>query len=197
MNRGLPQSWTWFKKGLAASCGGLLAGVLGLVGVEGPSALAQPAAPSEYQFKAAFIYHFAQFVEWPAAAFSEDKAPFVVGILGENPFGHALEQAVNGKSLNEHPLVVREFRSAAQAKGAHILFISVSEKKRLPEIFAALKGASVLTISETDHVLESGPIINFITEGNKIRFQISEEPARQAGLKISSKLLSLASRRTQ
>src|ERR1019366_9206706 len=80
------------------------------------------------------------------------------------------------------------------ATNCHILFISSSEKKRLPEIFASLKGASVLTVGETDHFTESGGMINFFLEGTKMRFQINKDAATSAGLKISSKLMSLASR---
>jgi hypothetical protein len=96
--------------------------------------------------------------------------------------------------------VIKEFRSPIQATNwmqatnCHILFISSSEKKRLPEIFASLKGASVLTVGETDHFTESGGMINFFLEGTKMRFQINKDAATSAGLKISSKLMSLASR---
>jgi hypothetical protein len=156
---------------------------------------AQEAQPSEYQIKAAFLYHFAQFVDWPPAAFAQATSPMVIGILGESPFGGDLEQAVRGKSLNNHSLTIKEVRSLADATNTcHILFISSSEKKRLPEIFAGLRGSSVLTVGETDRFTETGGMINFVQQGKKIRFQINEEAAKSAGLKISSKLLSLASR---
>jgi hypothetical protein len=156
---------------------------------------AQAPAPSEYQLKAAFLYHFAQFVEWPSAAFTNATSPLVIGILGDNPFGAELAKTVNGKSINNRPLDVRELRSAAEATNhCHILFVSSSEKKRLPEVFAALRGTSVLTVGETDRFTESGGMINFIAQGTKIRFQVNDGTAKAAGLKISAKLLSLASR---
>jgi hypothetical protein len=156
--------------------------------------IAQEPQPSESQLKAAFLFNFAKFVEWPPAAFAEATSPMVIGILGENPFGDDLERTIRGKTINNRPLVVREFRSPGEATNCHILFISASEKKRLAEIFDGLHGKSVLTVSETDGFTEAGGMINFVAEGNKIRFQINDAAAKGAGLKISSKLLSLASR---
>jgi hypothetical protein len=155
---------------------------------------AQESQPTEYQIKAAFLFNFAKFVEWPPAAFAEATSPMVIGVLGENPFGDDLEQTIRGKTINNRPLVIKEFRSPAEATNCHVLFISTSEKQRLPEILKSLHGASVLTVGETDRFTETGGMINFVAEGNKIRFQINEVAAKSAGLKISSKLLSLASR---
>jgi hypothetical protein len=157
---------------------------------------AQEAPPTEYQLKAAFLFNFAKFVEWPPAAFAGAKAPLVIGILGDNPFHDDLARTIGNKTIDEHPLEIKElqYSSLAQATNCHILFISTSEKKRLPEIFAGLKGASVLTVGETDRFTETGGMINFVPEGTKIRFQVNKDTATKAGLKISSKLLSLAVR---
>jgi hypothetical protein len=155
---------------------------------------AQESPPSEYQLKAAFLYNFAKFVEWPTAAFSEATAPMVIGILGENPIRADLDRAIRDKTINNRPLLIKEPHSASEWTNCHILFISTSEKKRLPEILGSLHGASVLTVSETDGFTQTGGMINFVSEGNKIRFQINEAAAKAAGLKISSKLLSLATR---
>ncbi len=157
------------------------------------SGFAQESQPSEYQLKAAFLYHFAQFTEWPAAAFAREDSPLVIGILGENPFGAALEQTLRGKTLLKHPVSSRILSSATEAtNGCHILFVSSSEKKRLPEIIAALGKASILTVGEADRFTETGGMINFVRQGNKIRFQINDGAARAVGLQIRSKLLSLA-----
>jgi hypothetical protein len=159
------------------------------------SASAQVSQHSEYQLKAAYIYNFAQFIDWPPAAFANDSSPLVIAILGANPFGGELEQTIQGKNLNRHPLTVKEVRSPSEAtNNCHILFISLSEKKRLPEIFSILRGTSVLTVGETEWFTETGGMINFVLVGTKIRFQINAEAAKRAGLKISSKLLNLASR---
>lgn len=155
---------------------------------------AQPSQPTEYQLKAAFLFNFAKFVEWPSNAFAVGTSPMVIGILGENPFHDDLARTIRDKTIDDHPLVIKEFRSPAQATNCHILFISTSEKRRLPEILDSLKGASVLTVGETDRFTETGGMINFFLEGTKIRFQINKDAATSAGLKISSKLMSLASR---
>src|SRR4051812_19392677 len=153
------------------------------------------APPTEYQLKAAFLYHFAQFVEWPREVFNVPATPFVIGILGDNPFDDELAKAVTGKSINEHPLVVKEIKTAAEAAtNCHILFICSSEKKRLPAIVAELHDARVLTVGEMPRFTETGGMINFVLEGTKIRFQVNAPAATTAGLKISAKLMSLATR---
>jgi hypothetical protein len=160
----------------------------------GGNGRAQEPSPTEYQIKAAFLFNFAKFVEWPKTAFAAATSPIVIGILGENPFHDDLARVIRNKTIDDHPLVIKEFPSLAEAANCHILFISSSEKKRLPEILAALKGASVLTVGEMDRFAEAGGMINFFLEGTKIRFQINKDAATSAGLKISSKLMSLASR---
>jgi hypothetical protein len=154
--------------------------------------------PTEYQLKAAYIYHFAQFVDWPASAFPEANSPLIIGVLGKNPFGNSLQQIVDGKVLNNHPLTVREFHSVEELTNVcHILFISQSEKSRLPEIFSAVSKMSTLTVGEVSHFTENGGMVNFVLEDDKIRFQINEINVDNAGLKMSFKLLSLASQLTR
>ena len=155
---------------------------------------AQAPPPSEYQLKAAFLFNFAKFIDWPPGAFADDKSPFTIGILGDNPFGSDLEQTVAGKKINDHPITIQTFRAAAEATNCHILFISTSEKKRLPEIIQSLRGTTVLTVGETEQFIETGGMVNFVQEASKIRFQINDGAAKAARLKISSKLLSLAVR---
>src|SRR5437660_10108297 len=94
---------------------------------------------TEYQLKAVFIYNFAEFIEWPTAAFSDAKAPFVVGVIGDNPFDAYLEETVKSKFMNEHPFAVRHIRVLADARKCHILFVADSERKRLPEILNAIR----------------------------------------------------------
>jgi hypothetical protein len=150
--------------------------------------------PTEYQIKAAFIFNFAKFVEWPAAAFAKASSPIVVGVLGENPFRDALEKTIKNKTVDEHPVIIREFRAATDATNCHILFISSSEKAQLPQILKQLNGRNVLTVGEMPGFTETGGMINFVLEGTKIRFQINNDAANSAGLKISSKLLNLSVR---
>src|SRR5213078_1103957 len=113
-------------------------------------------------------------------------------IIGEDPFGEALEATVKNKSINGHSFAIKRIRSFSEFRSCHILFISSSERRRLPDILKAVSGASVLTVSETDRFIQAGGMINFFMEGNKVRFEINNEPAKRAGLRISSKLLNLA-----
>src|ERR1019366_8300491 len=151
----------------ATRISGLILGLLLAVA----NCCAQAASPSEYQLKAAFLYHFAQFIEWPPTAFTDTAAPMYIGVLGENPFGAELEKTISGKSLNGHPLKTKEIRSLADAtNNCHILFISSSEKARLPAIIKALQGSSVLTVGEMDGFTEARGMIGFLP-GSKIRFE--------------------------
>ena len=155
-------------------------------------ACAQETPPGEYRVKAAFLWNFAKFIQWPTNAFTKDAAPFVIGVLGENPFGEDLERTVRGKQINTHPIEVKAFRAVPEAKQCHMLFVSNSETNRLTDLFKSLRGSPILTVGETEQFADAGGMINFVFEGNKIRFQINDDAARAADLKISSKLLSLA-----
>lgn len=146
----------------------------------------------EYQIKAAFLFNFAKFVQWPSEAFARSNSPIVIGVLGQNVFGDYLEDTIRDKTVQNRPFIIKEFKSAEEAVHCHILFVSASMKDSLPAILDKLNNASVLTVSDTDQFIKAGGMVNFIIENNKIRFQINDEAAKKAGLKISSKLLSLA-----
>jgi hypothetical protein len=161
----------------------------------GGNGIAQNPQPTEYQLKAVYLFNFAKFVEWPDGAFSNPGAPLVIGVLGDNPFGDSLETTVQGKALNHHPLAVREIRASNEVTNCHILFISSSEKKRLPEILKGLQNVPILTVSEMDRFTENGGMINFVWVDKKIHFQINDPVAKAAGLKIGSKLLGLSAKR--
>src|SRR6267378_8703543 len=123
--------------------------LLGLVFVLGFRCFAQDSPPTEYQIKAAFLYNFAKFVEWPTQALGQATSPVVIGVLGENVFDGDLERTIHGKTINGHPLQFQEFHSAAEAVNCHVLFISASEQGRFPKILAGLRGRGVLTVSES------------------------------------------------
>jgi hypothetical protein len=161
-------------------------------------ALAQKAA-SEYEVKAAFLYNFIKFVEWPQKAFADKNAPYVIGILGNSdPFFddkaliNYLDQSVNGKSINERGLMVRRAERLLGLKDCHLIFVSKSERNRVRDILNGLRGSHVLTVSEVDGFCEQGGMINFTKQGDKVRFEINPAAAEAAGLKISSKLLNVA-----
>jgi len=159
----------------------------------GAPAAAQSArwSAQEYQLKAAFLYNFAKFVEWPNHT-ADPKAPIVIVVFGRDPFGPALENTVWGKTINNRPLVVRHTSRVQDVLPCHMLFLSAQEEPRAEEVLQAVEGAGVLTVSETDDFLEQGGAVRFVMDGNKVRFEINLGAARRGGLNISSRLLSLA-----
>ena len=145
--------------------------------------------PTEYQVKAVFVFNFSRFVEWSPQAFTAPNAPFVIGILGSDPFGTRLDEAVRGEQIDQHPLVVRRFRTLGEIGDCQLLYIDRSEGAQLQQILAALDHRNTLTVSELDQSSERGVMIQFTTENNRIRLRINVESAHAAGLTISSKLL--------
>jgi hypothetical protein len=147
---------------------------------------------SEYQIKAAYVFNFLKFVEWPEDSFADPLAPIVIGIAGEDPFGSALQNVIMGKTVQGRDLVIRKYRAGEDLRSAHILFINVSEKKRIPQLLAGLRGSSVLTVADSGEFLVEGGMIQLYYQDNRIRFAINVDATGRAKLKISSKLLSLA-----
>jgi len=152
---------------------------------------AQNPIAREYQVKAVFLFNFAQFVEWPTSTFKETNA-IVIGVLGEDPFGPYLDEAVRGEEVNGHPLIVQRYRHIDDIKACHILFISSAEARQLKQVFSNLKSKSTLTVSDADNFTKQGGVIRFITEDRKTRIRINLSAAKVADLTISSKLLRLA-----
>ena len=146
-------------------------------------------APTEYQVKAVFVYNFSRFVEWPPQAFTAPDEPFVIGILGGDPFGARLDEAVRGERIDQHPLLVRRFRNLGEIGDCRILYIDRSESAQLQQILAALDHRSILTVSDLDGSSQRGVMVQFTTDNNRIRLRINVESARASGLTISSKLL--------
>lgn len=145
--------------------------------------------PNEYELKAVFLSNFAQFVEWPAKPIPEDDAPFVVGVLGDDPFGATLDETVRGEKIGRRTLVVRRYRKIEEVGACHVLFICKSESSRLESILSTLGARGILTVSDADRAARRGVMIRFVTEKKKIRLRINLEAAAKAGLTISSKLL--------
>lgn len=152
---------------------------------------ASPVASTEYQVKAAFLYNFAKFVEWPPEALPEGR-PFVIGILGQDPFGSALDEAAAGRTIRERRIAVRRLSKLDEAADSHILFISESEGEALPRILKRLGSAPVLTVSDLPRFAEQGGMVQLVMEQSRVRFAINVASVERAGLKPSSQLLKLA-----
>jgi hypothetical protein len=153
------------------------------------AAMACRAGPSEYEVKAVFLFNFAQFVEWPDGAFPGPDTPFVIGVLGKDPFGSKLDTVVHGETAASRPMVVQRYRDVGEIQSCNILFIGRSQSGELPRIVAALKGRSILTVSDAEEADQSGVMIRLVTRDNRIRLRIDLSAAKAGNLTISSKLL--------
>jgi hypothetical protein len=145
--------------------------------------------PSEYQVKAVFLFNFAQFVEWPAQAFADPQAPFVIGILGKDPFGPDLDAVVRGETIANHPLRIERYRNIGELHNCNILFLGRTEIGELPHILEVLKGRSILTVTDAQDGDPRGVMIQLLTRSNRIRLRIDVAAAKAGNLVISSKLL--------
>ncbi len=150
------------------------------------------ASVSEYELKAAFIYNFTQFTDWPVDAFASAAAPLVIGIVGEDPFGKTLDDVVRGEIVRGRPLVVKRLRADEDLRSCHVLFLSRSEKERLAALCGQLKDSPVLTVSDVDGFAQQGGMVNLLLVNNTVKMEINQAAAEGAGLQISSKLLKLA-----
>jgi hypothetical protein len=149
-------------------------------------------AYKEYEIKAAFLYKFTGFVDWPPAAFPADDTPILIGVLGEDPFGTSLDDIVRNKKAKNRDIQVKRSNEAADLKNCHIVFVCSSEKGRLKTLFSDFKGTSVLTVGDTNSFAKLGGMINLVPVDNKIGLEINVAAAKNAGLAISSQLLNLA-----
>jgi hypothetical protein len=153
---------------------------------------AQAPAFDEYQVKAAFLYNFAKFVEWPPGTFANSTDPIEICIVGQNPFGSTLENMVQGKKVGDRAFAVRQLADTQQASQCQILFIGAAEWKRTRALLEALKNPGVLTVGESNDFTVLGGIISFRLDGPRVRIKVDLQTADHAKLRISSKLLSLA-----
>lgn len=150
------------------------------------------AAPSEYELKAAFIYQIAKFVEWPSAGAPVNAGvPLRLCVLGGNPFGPALE-SIRGKPVNERRMEVSLLDMNADTRECNMLFIAAPAERHIERITALSRGTGMLTIGDTQGFAQRGVMVNFFSQDGKIRFEVNLDATRHDGLKISSKLLSLA-----
>ncbi len=157
-----------------------------------PPLVAAPSAPArEYQVKAVFLFNFLQFVEWPATVFPDQNSPIRIGVLGDDPFGSALEEAVRDEAINHRRLIVNRSHRVEDLRDCQLVFISKSENRRIDAILPLLNSHPVLTVSEVEGFARHGGVIAFYQDGKKVRFEINIGTAQRLGLKMSSELLRL------
>jgi hypothetical protein len=146
----------------------------------------------EYQVKAGFLVNFARFVEWPPEVTKTPDSSLTFCIAGADPFHGELDRILQGKTIDGHPLGAMHLSRNENARACNILFISVAEKKGIPQILTELTTRPILTVGESDGFLQQGGMIGLLVEGGRVKFEVNLEAAAKAGLKISSRLLSLA-----
>lgn len=147
---------------------------------------------TEYELKAAFLFNFTQFVDWPTNAFESPTEPLVIGVLGPDPFGETLDKLAAGEEVRGRKLIIQRFPRPADFKRCHILFISRNLSSQWEDILRDLTGKPILTVSDMDKFATRGGIIHLVTERNVVRLRVNTEAARRADIAMSSKLLRLA-----
>jgi uncharacterized protein DUF4154 len=167
----------------------LVACVLGLACLPATSGAVAARATREYDLKAAFLFNFARFVEWPADAFATDTTPITIGILGDDPFGRSLDDIVSNEAVRNRRLIVRRYSSVDEVESCHILFISASQAGRLDQILGRLGKRSVLTVGDTNGFTSRAGMVGFEMARSRLKLQINLSAVRAARLTISSQLL--------
>jgi hypothetical protein len=150
-------------------------------------------ARSESEVKAAFLYNFAKFVDWPPEVFPHEDSALKICVLGQNPFGPEFGAFIEGKAAQGRKLQFAQVQNVQQAKSCQILYVASSEKPQILQILKAVDGGRVLTVGDWNEFARSGGIINFVLENDRVRFEINVDAAERSGVKLSSKLLGVAS----
>jgi len=161
-------------------------------GFAGPRLAQADAQADEYRVKAAFLYKFGSYIEWPSRSFTRADSPVAIGVMGADALADELAQIVAGRSVNGRAVQVRKLRPGDPIAGLHILFIGRADDGRLPEVLAAARGRALLTVTESDEALELGSMINFVVVDDKVRFDVAPPPADSGNLRISARLLGVA-----
>jgi hypothetical protein len=153
------------------------------------------ATASESEVKAAFLYNFTKFVEWPAEAFASTNMPIRLVVFGDDDFAMQLRSLLSDKKAHGRSFEVRTITNPQEAKNCQIVFVASSENRRVPQVLEATRKAPVLTVGESDQFIELGGMINLFFEDAQPAFEVNPEPAQKVKLQISSKLLRLAKKR--
>lgn len=187
---------------LIASAGGgsvrgsrLRASILALalaLALAGPRAVQADAQAEEYRVKAAFLYKFGAYVEWPERSFASRESPLAIGVIGADALADELAQIVAGRNVNGRAVLVRRLHPGDSLRGVQVLFVGRVGNERLTEILAATRDKAVLTVTESEKGLELGSTINFVIVDNRVRFDVAPPQADSRSLRISARLLAVA-----
>jgi hypothetical protein len=169
--------------------------LLGVVALQAgallPAAHAQREA-QEHEVKAAFLYRFLSFIEWPAQAFRDAKAPIAIGVLGADEVAASLEQTMPGRTAQGRPVVVRRLRAGEPLAGVHLLMVGRAEQERIAQLAKAAAAQHVVLVGDGDDALDRGAAIGFLIHDGRVRFQVSLPAAERSGARISSRMLAVA-----
>ncbi len=155
-------------------------------------ASSRASAQSEDQVKAAFLFNFVRYVEWPSEVFENDGADVKICMLDADAFGRVVTQIVSGKSVGDRKVKIESIRSVDSARDCHLLYVGSPARETLSDLVSTLASAPVFTVSDAEGFAEGGGMANFFRADNKIRFEMNPGAAKKAKLKISSRLLRLA-----
>ncbi|MES2126915.1 MAG: YfiR family protein [Pseudomonadota bacterium] len=158
-----------------------------------PAAQAQ-ASSVERQVKAAYLYKFAGFVDWPEGSFARPDSPLLIGVAGSDTLAGDLEQMVGGRSVNGHTITIRRVRRGESLAGLHILFVGGSDRALASDLLAAARGQAVLTVTDSEEGFAQGSMINFVVAEDKLRFEVALRQVNTARLRISARMLAAAHR---
>lgn len=178
------------RRGPTLLCAMLLAWIAG--GASWPVQAADGTETLEQRVKAAFLYKFAGYVEWPAKSFARPETPVMIGVMGNEVLAAELVQAVAGRTVNDRMVMVKRLKAGESLSGIHILFIGRAESARLDQLAQSAQPRSILTVTESDSALTHGSVINFVLTDGRVRFEIARDTAEKSGLKLSSRLLAVA-----
>ena len=173
-------------------CGNLTALLLALAAGWPGSARASPEVGSEYQTKAAQIYSFTKFIDWPAKKFPSSESPFIIGVYGSDDITDFLRESFQTRRIKDRPVEIRHLTNKAELPGCHLVFVSRSESGRLGTVLYEMRHENILSVGESDNFLKSGGVINFLNVEGATRFQINLGAASRESLKVSSKLLPIS-----
>lgn len=169
---------------------GLTPLLLSQAGAPAGSRATQPSL--EYQVKAAYLLNFTRYVEWPAESFEAPEAPVSICVLGRDPFGRVLDATVLGRTTHGRPVAIRRVRSDGEAATCHLVFISRETWRAQRDLLGRLRTLGVLTVGESPEFAREGGVIGFTIQDESVRFVVNAKARDRAGLRISSRMLSLA-----
>ncbi|MGZ5085245.1 MAG: YfiR family protein [Usitatibacter sp.] len=194
MTRDLPADSAGTIPVIATLRRGLLACIALCAALAAFAAQAQRAEAPETSVKAAFIFKFGGYVEWPPTAFASPDAPLVIGIVGSDEIAAELERVVPGRQVAGHPVIARRMKEGESLRGLHMLFVGRGEAAHMQQWLRAAQAQGVLAVTEAARGLEMGSAINFVTLDDRVGFEVSLDSAEKSGYKISSRMLAVAKR---